>query len=285
MTYNPIATLTNQQFLAKWHAGELIPIQYMNSTRFTLYCASITKTDIADIHRSFGKISQLIHIYCPTAQILPQYLQFTIESGIILLDSTIQVDGDYEDWKHLTRTPLQFATRIITDATKTINIPLTITEQTRRRLNLCFHPDKFLKYHEAYQPFVTKAQQVFVVAWNILQDDYDDVPELLPSSYSESYDDTDWKPYRPQFQATIAHSPDADDVTLICGPTKDDADLFLDVDFNLLACCPSSYDIPVHSTSCSEEVSHISLQFSSSSACSECFVCGREYSYLFHGTQ
>ncbi len=110
-----------------------------------------------------------------------------------------------------------------------------------------------MKYHEAYQPFVTKAQQVFVVAWNILQDDYDDVPELLPASDSE--DDTDWEPYRPPFQATIAHSPDADDVTLICGPTTDDADLFLDVDFNLFDCCPSSYDLQVPSASCSEEVS------------------------------
>jgi hypothetical protein len=42
-----------------------------------------------------------------------------------------------------------------------------------------FHPDRFLKYHAAYQPFVTKARQVFVVAWNILHDDYDDVPDLV----------------------------------------------------------------------------------------------------------
>jgi hypothetical protein len=101
MTFNPFATLTNQPFLAKCqalsHAGELIPIQYMNPTQFTLYCASITETDIADIHQSFREISQLIHEYCPTAQILPPYLQFTIESGIILLDSTIDSDGDYQD--------------------------------------------------------------------------------------------------------------------------------------------------------------------------------------------
>ncbi len=97
-----------------------------------------------------------------------------------------------------------------------------------------------------------------MVAWNILQDDYDDDPELVPASDHESNDDTDWEPYRPQFQATIALSPDADDVTLICGPTTDDADLFLYFDFNHHDCCSSSYDIPVPSTSCSEEVSHIS---------------------------
>ncbi len=67
----------------------------MNTTQFTLYCASITKADIADIQRSFREISQLIHEYCPTAQILPQYLKFTIESGTILPDSTI--DGDHQD--------------------------------------------------------------------------------------------------------------------------------------------------------------------------------------------
>ena len=115
MTYNPFANLTNQQFLEKCqalsHAGALIPIQSMSPTQFTIYCASITKTDIADIHRSFRTISQHIQQYCPNAQPLPPYLQFTIESGIILLDSTI--DGEYEDWKHPTRTPLQFAIEVL----------------------------------------------------------------------------------------------------------------------------------------------------------------------------
>jgi hypothetical protein len=53
-----------------------------------LYCASITKTDIADTQRFFREIYQLIHEYCLTTQILPQYFKFTIEPGTILLDST-----------------------------------------------------------------------------------------------------------------------------------------------------------------------------------------------------